>query len=259
MLDTLAYGESDGISSTIEAGGVCYQGTAFRLKLEDGVLALMKILALLLGVAAIGLVVWLGILTTNSQSKQLVAVFGIASAIIAPLGLALVGHAFRRNDGKVIERLAKVPEIEKLIIEASSQEERIRLLEKQKQQLTSIVLSEAKRQSLVTQKEALERDAVRVLNELQAIDLELSSITDAEGDNKDIVQEIQMLRERLAARQRGDLILTFGRKDYSFEVFVQAVPGLTLIYALWGQLQHIIDSRKPRDRNGQDTQQGPEC
>lgn len=76
--------------------------------------------------AAIGLltgVVKLGIL--SGTDSTFVVWFGIASAIAAPIGLSLLGYVFSRSDVDLIQRLAKVPQIEDLVAEAESQEEKV--------------------------------------------------------------------------------------------------------------------------------------
>ena len=87
---------------------------------------LTRALAALLALAALAGVVYLGIL--SGKHAKFVVWFGIASAIAAPLGLSLLAYAVFRGDREVIEGLSKVPEIARLISEAKTQEERIRLL-----------------------------------------------------------------------------------------------------------------------------------
>jgi hypothetical protein len=71
--------------------------------------------------------VWLGLKTTSDAA--FVVWFGLASAILAPTGIAMIGYAITGGQREVLQRLSKVPEIDKLISEAKTQEERIRLLE----------------------------------------------------------------------------------------------------------------------------------
>lgn len=201
----------------------------------------VKAILFLLGVAIIGAVIWLGFLTANNQSPKLVAIFGIASAVIAPIGLTLIGYIFTANDQDVINRLAKVPEIEKLITEASSQEEKIRLLEKQKQQLAEIIQFEARRQSLVNRKETNEREAVRLLDELMAIDTELSNLEINVSENKEIAEALDTLRKRIAARQRGDIIVTLGKRSFIFDSgSLRETPSGLIIYNILRLISKIL-------------------
>lgn len=185
----------------------------------------------MLGIVTLGAVIWLGYLTANNSTPQIVAVFGIASAIGAPIGFALIGYAFTSSEQEIIHRLAKVPEIEKLITEANSQEEKIWLLEKQKQQLAEIIQFEAKRQTLVNRKENNERDAVRLLNELIAIDAELSILNITVNKNKEVAEALNALHERIDAHQRGAIVFTLGDRTFVVEAeFIRSLPWGVLIY-----------------------------
>lgn len=177
----------------------------------------LRIVTFLLGSVAVGSVIWLGYQTAINQSPQLVAFFGIASAIAAPLGFILIGYAFQSNDQETIKRLAKVPEIERLINEAKSQEEKIRLLEQQKSQLTDIVMFEARMQTLTVRKESLEKEGIRVLDELRAIEEELYSLNARLNIDEAVKAELEQLHQRIEARQRGDIIFSLGRRSVIIE------------------------------------------
>ena len=193
--------------------------------------AFIKVISFLFGIALLGAVIWLGFLTAKNQSPQLVAVFGIASAIVAPIGLALIGYVFTANDQAVINRLAKVPEIEKLIAEAKSQEEKIRLLEKQKEQLAEIIQLETRRQSLINRKESNEREAIRLLDELKAIEAELSNLDITVNQNQEVAAALRALRERVDARRRKDIIFTLGTLSFSIGPdYFRGFPSGWLIY-----------------------------
>jgi hypothetical protein len=203
-------------------------------------------------------VIWLGYLTTNNQSPYFVAIFGIASAVVTPIGLAAIGYAFKSNDQEVIKHLAKVPEIEKLIAEANSQEEKIKLLEKQKQQLAEIIQFEARRQFLLNRKEINEREAIRLLGELTAIDAELSDLNITVSENKDIAEEISLLYERIVARQRGDIVFKLGSFSFVLETdLIRDLPLGWLVYDylmigrkfmdwLNSEIKHLVDKRNQR-------------
>ncbi|MFL6230441.1 MAG: hypothetical protein ACJ741_16845 [Pyrinomonadaceae bacterium] len=120
-----------------------------------------RILTFLFGAGLIAVVVYLGLKARNDQS--LVIWFGLAAAILVPSGFAAIGYAFTVTNRQVLERLSKVPEIERLITEARSQEEKIKLLEQERSRLAEIVELEARKQSLIFRKESLEQDGVRLL------------------------------------------------------------------------------------------------
>jgi hypothetical protein len=100
-----------------------------------------RILTLLIGLGLLGVVVYLGLIARSDQSY--VVWFGIAAAILAPTGLAAIGYSLSAGNRQVLERFSKVPEIERLIGEAKSQEEKIRLLEQERARLIEIVELEA--------------------------------------------------------------------------------------------------------------------
>ena len=122
------------------------------------------------GLAATGLIggtIFLGI--QSGKDNRFVVWFGISSAVAAPLGLALFASAVNRSDSEIISRLAKVPEIEKLINEARTQEEKIKLLEEERMNLAEIVRVESARQAAFDRIDSLERDATRILDELRRL------------------------------------------------------------------------------------------
>jgi hypothetical protein len=176
-----------------------------------------RILSLLLGVGLIALVVWLGLKTRNDQS--LVIWFGLASAILAPTGFAAIGYSLTASNRQVLERLSKVPEIEHLITAAKTQEEKIGSLERERARLLEVVEFEARKESLSRRKGSLEQDGSRILNELEAIDAELSSLKIISGP---VTEEIRRLQARIRARQEGDLVFRIGSRHFLLkrEIFI---------------------------------------
>lgn len=172
-----------------------------------------KILLLTIGLVLCAGVVYLGI-HANENSLYLIA-FGIASALIAPVGLSAIGYAFKRDNDRILEKLSRVPELERLASEAKSHEEKIKRLEEERQRLLEIVKFEAQKASLVDKKELLEADAQRILSELDTVD---SSLAKLDVDfNPDISsKEVVELYERLKARQRGDIVLRIGKQYFRF-------------------------------------------
>jgi len=70
---------------------------------------LLRLAAALLALTLLAGIVYLGIL--SGRDAKYVVWFGIASAIVAPIGLTLFGYAFRSGERNLIQRLSKVPEI----------------------------------------------------------------------------------------------------------------------------------------------------
>ena len=72
--------------------------------------------------------------------------------------------------------------------------------------------------------DSLERDAVRILAELENLDRELILIDEQVGESP-ISEEIRRLRERIKAREDGDVILRLGSRVYRIDRdIVKALP-----------------------------------
>jgi hypothetical protein len=70
----------------------------------------------------------------------------------------------------------------------------------------------------------LEGDAVRILAELENLDRELILIDEQVGESA-ISEEIRRLRERIKAREDGDLILQLGSRLYRIDRdIIEALP-----------------------------------
>ena len=159
-----------------------------------------KIISALIAIVLISGTVYLGI--QSGKDNRFVILFGIAAAIAAPVGLNLFSYAISPSDREIIQQLAKVPEIERLIEQAKTQEEKIQVLEAERSRLAEIVKIESRRQAALDRIDSLEGDAVRILAELENLDRELILI-DEQVDESAISEEIRRLRERIKAREEG--------------------------------------------------------
>lgn len=204
------------------------------------------------GLAATGLIggtIFLGI--QSGKDNRFVVWFGISSAVAAPLGLALFASAVNRPDSEIISGLAKVPEIEKLINQAKTQEEKIKLLEEERMNLAEIVRVESARQAALDRIDSLERDATRILDELEFLDQEVASI-DQNLEKRYISSEIRRLRERVKARKDGDVILRIGRRSYRIDRdIIKATPfglgnSLLAYFRIVEAVQHKTSPRSNR-------------
>ncbi|WP_411875292.1 hypothetical protein [Vulcanococcus limneticus] len=185
-------------------------------------IALRKAFSFILGIFLIGATILLGI--QSGKDSRFVVWFGLASAIAAPLGLAQLASIFNRWDSEIITRLAKVPEIEKLMNEARTQEEKIQLLEDERLRLADIVRFESRRQAILDRIDSLERDATRILDELAFLDREVV-IFDENVGKSPASSEIRQLRERVKARNDGDVIIRLGARSYRIDRdIVKALP-----------------------------------
>jgi len=181
-----------------------------------------KLIAVLFAISLLAGTIYLGI--RSGEDSKFVVWFGIASAIAAPVGLALLGYAIGSSDGELIQRLAKVPEIEKLVEQAKTQEDKLRVLEAERARLAEIVRFESRRQSTLDRIDSLEHDAVRILGELNCLDEELKILDEQVGESA-ASEEIRRLRERVKARGDGDMILRIGTRVYRIDRdIIEALP-----------------------------------
>ena len=181
-----------------------------------------RLIAALLALTLLAAVVYLGI--RSGRDPKFVVWFGIASAIVAPVGLTLFGYAFARSDTELIQRLAKVPEIEQLVAKAKTHEEKVRALQAEEVRLAEIIHLESRRQAGKDRIESLERDGLRIIQELDGLTEEMH-IIDASVGKSIVSKEIERLRERVRARQRGDVIWRLGTRTYRIDRdLIHALP-----------------------------------
>jgi hypothetical protein len=198
--------------------------------------------SLIMGILLIGATILLGI--KSGRDSRFVVWFGLASAIAAPLGLTQLASIFNRWDSEIITRLAKVPEIEKLVNEARTQEEKIQLLEEERLRLADIVRIESRRQAILDRIDSLERDATRILDELTFLDKEVV-IFDENVGKSPASSEIRQLRERVKARNDGDVIIRLGARSYRIDRdIVKALPfGLGNLILAYFRIAESLESR----------------
>lgn len=223
-IKSMTQGEGD-CSGILLSGKLYYQldghSSIVRYS-KKPMVSLRKIIAALLATGLITGTICLGI--RSGKDNRFVVWFGIASATAAPVGLALFGYAISRTDGKLIQRLAKVPEIERLIEQAKSQEEKLRVLEAEHVRLAEIVKFESRRQAALDRIDNLERDAIRILAELDSLNEELRLLDEQIGESS-ASEEIRRLRERVKAREDGDVILRLGTRVYRIDRdIIKALP-----------------------------------
>lgn len=210
---------------------------------------LKAILSGLIGIALLLGVCYLGYLATHDSS--FVIWFGLAAAIVVPIALGLIKHSLYRSDEELIKRLSKVPEIEKLVQQANTVEEKLKVLEGERLRLADIVKLESRRQAILDRIESLERDAVRILDELGGLDEEIAAM-DVKVGKSDAIDSIRELRERLRKRKSGDVILRLGSKVYRIDRdFLRLMPfgfGIILYYYLSLLERKLKSSQRRNDR-----------
>jgi hypothetical protein len=230
-----------------------------------------RLLAILVGFALIALVVWLGIRTGSDTS--LVPWFGIAAALLAPLGLSFIGYALTSREKAALAQLTTIPEINRLIAQAKSEEERIRLLQEQQRQLDELVRFEAERRTLETRRDLLEKEAARILAELRMLDQQIVDLG-LKVSATDLGEQFEQLQERIKRLQAGDIVLRFGHQQFFVprsifqyvpfgELHLEILRQLSLIQRKFRRAEHrkrlnnqrapqpvLIDETQPTERVG---------
>lgn len=102
------------------------------------------------------------------------------------------------------------------MVEAKTHEDRVKLLEAEQTRLADIIRHESRRQTALDRMDTLERDAVRIVQELDNLEAELKRF-DAGRSSGVANQEIARLRERVAARARGDVLVTLHGRTYRID------------------------------------------
>lgn len=187
-----------------------------------------------MGIGLLISVVLLGMLA--SEDQRYVLWFGIAAAILAPTGLATITYVFRSNDLEILRELSRVPEIETLILKAKTHEEKIHLLEQERDQLLATVQMEAKQESLLNQKKTLEQEEIRILNDLKVVDQELENISH-KIEASPSADAMKQLREKLRAIQCGDIVIKIGNRYTTVDR--DLVLSLPFGGILWSYLRRI--------------------
>jgi hypothetical protein len=163
--------------------------------------------------------------------------------LLAPIGLSAIGYAVSGRDRDVLQRLSRVPDIDRLINEANTEAEKIRLLKEDRARILQTVQLEAQREALVQQRDRLERDGVRILGDLEIVERELIRVRQAVQVSP-AAAEIERLFDRLRARRRGDIVIRLGNRDVVLDLSILAsLPGASLFvpyFRLLGYLTEVL-------------------
>lgn len=157
-----------------------------------------------IGVVLVGLVVWLGLETAQPHPKPLLVVgFGIASALLGPTAIALLGGVFTSKRDEAMKRFAEAGEVEQKIAQAKTTEEKLRALQEERTRIDAIVRLEARRavtrdrrETLNAQVSQLTEQADKLLAELETLKRE-ENLLDEEIDHGIVRSEIMAARSRL--------------------------------------------------------------
>lgn len=149
-----------------------------------------RVISAILGVILIGIVIFLGIKTEDGNVYILL--FGLSSALVAPVGISALGYSIRKED-KTLKKLAMVPEIDNLIERAETEQEKIKRLKREKNELLNYIRNDTKRIALVERKKILESDIRRLYEEYEKVNSELAEIEEEKPDISQMSNEITKL------------------------------------------------------------------
>jgi hypothetical protein len=174
-----------------------------------------RILSGFLGIAFVLAVFFLGILCyKNSNNVLSTVLFGLASAFIAPLGISALGYSFKRKDD-TLEKMSKLPEIEKMILAAETQEEINLKLRMEKENLIKTIKAESQKFAKQERKKILEQDAIKILNELKVVDSFLNSYSDIENETDENIIE---LRQQIKQSVNNSITLNIFGENIEVEI-----------------------------------------
>lgn len=168
-------------------------------------------------------------LKSGDDNKYIVS-FGLTSALIAPMGLSALGYSVKRKDD-TLQKLAKIPQIDELIEQAETEEEKIKRLKKEKDVLLDYIKNETKRISKIERKKILEADAKRILDEYKEVVEEINGMSNMEIDLENVSEEIQELYNIHSEKENEDC-----SDEHGFNLTIlglnYTVQGLLDIYRL---------------------------
>ena len=127
-----------------------------------------KIGAVFIGILAIGAIIYTGFLSFTDENGYLTILYGIVTAVLAPVAISLIQWAFTKTD-KTLEELKKVPAIQQLLDEVRRYETEVKKLKDERHQLLEIVQEESKLFMLQERKASLEMSAKNINEEISEI------------------------------------------------------------------------------------------
>ena len=136
---------------------------------------------------------------------------GVSISIALAISFFQVGRSIKTE--AILNALSKVPQIEKRIDEAKTTEEKIKVLEEEKEKLLEYIEIESKRMFLIKQLEDIDERLKDGLNEIDILEKELKQINDSYSSSISI-KEIEKIRDRIEAKKEGKLFLKIGKKEY---------------------------------------------
>uniref|UniRef100_UPI0040282E08 hypothetical protein n=1 Tax=Agathobacter sp. TaxID=2021311 RepID=UPI0040282E08 len=201
-----------------------------------------RVISAILGIGLIGVVVFLGI--KSGSDSIFVIPFGIASALIAPIGISALGYSVKKED-LTLKKLALVPEIDDLIEKAETEAEKIKRLKKEKAELLRFIQKDTKRIALVEKSKILEADIHRNIDEYEKVMLELAEIEGEKPDLQGMSSEIRKFytnKTEIGFTIFGDRYVVDSIGDfYNLPAAIIVNSINKLVMSLMNMIQNVID------------------
>lgn len=196
------------------------------------------------GIILIFLVVFLGIKST--ENNTFVVLFGLACALIAPVGISCITSVFNVGNKETLKKLLKVPQIDELIQKAETQEEKIKLLEDERKQLSNIVKYETLKYAALERRKYLEDEAKNILEEYEKIEKEIEQLNlekkEERLSNKVIDELYRKLEDREHYQNPELLILSI------LDAIPIRIPFLNSMALLsYNMIRQLFNKRKRKD------------
>lgn len=210
---------------------------------------ILKIISYVLALLLLILVVILHYLVTKGKISIDVYTLGIAISIPFAILFLQFGRSIKAES--TINELSKVPQIEKMIDEAKTKEEKIKVLEEEKEKLLEYIEIESKRMFLIKRLEDIDerlkdgyKPLIPLLNEIDILENELKQINDSYSSSISL-KEIAKIRDRIEAKREGKLFLKIGKREFEINTkILGAFIDPDIIIAFSKQLNTISNILK---------------
>ena len=177
--------------------------------------------------------------------------------LLVTISIALAIFFFQFGKSMKIEStindLSQLPHLEKMIEEAKTVKEKIRVLETEKKNLFEYIETESRRIFLLKQVEDLDKQLADsyesmapILKEIDIIEKELKRINNTYSSSVSL-KEFEKIRERIKAKREGELFLKIGKEEYKIKeeylllfprFFREFITGYVMI------LNNLFDRKK---------------
>ena len=203
-----------------------------------------KIFLLLIGIMLILSVVFLGY--KSAENNAFVVPFGLACALIAPIGISCISNVFNIGNNDTLKKLLKVPQIDELIQKAETQEEKIKLLEDERKQLSNIVKYETLKYAALERRKYLENEAKNILKEYEKVEREIQQLNlekrEERLSNKVIDELYRKLEDRENYQNTELLLLSI------FDAMPIRIPFLSsIVLVSYNMIKQSLNKRKRKN------------